>query len=347
MTAASDRELVRYSRQMLCPQIGDAGQRRIKHTIVTIVGCGALGAALADVLARAGVGMLRIIDRDFIELSNLQRQTLFDEQDIADSLPKAEAAARKLRRINSAVDVEGIIADLNPGNIAELLQDTDLLLDGTDNVETRFLLNDWAVDEGVPWVYGACVGTTGRVLPIIPGRTACLRCVWEELPAPGDLPTCDTVGVLAATAQVVASLQSVAAMKIMIGDHSTLGGLTTIDVWTGRIRQLDTQPLFDAGTCPCCHGGDRAFLRGDLAAAATALCGRDALQITPAEPRELDLRKIALRLPGTARAKHSQYMLRFAIDNIGVTVFADGRAIVQGTTDPAAARTVLAKYVGL
>ncbi len=341
-----DPEFARYSRQVLCTQIGPEGQRALKLASVTLVGCGALGSALANILVRGGVGHVQLIDRDFIETDNLQRQTLFDEHDIADSLPKAEAAARKLRRINSAVEVDAVVTDLNRDNIMELCRDADLLLDGTDNVETRFLLNDLAVKLALPWVYGACIGVEGRVMAVVPHQTPCLRCIWDEPPPAGTLATCDTVGVLASTVNVVASLQAVEATKILTGQFDGLAGLVTTDVWTGRSHAVRHQAARDEGDCACCKQGRYEFLEGDRLPATTPLCGRDAVQIVPPAPQELDLRRIAQRIPAVHRPRHSAHLLRFNVEQVTVALFADGRAIVKGTSDPTVARAVLAKFVG-
>jgi len=340
-------ELARYSRQMLFAPIGIAGQRRLKQASVTLVGCGALGGALANLLVRAGVGALRIVDRDFIELNNLQRQTLFDEHDIAQNLPKAEAAARKLRKINSAVEIEGIVGDVNPGNIVAHCGDADLLLDGTDNLETRYLVNDFAVQQSIPWVFGACLAAEGLVLPILPHQGPCLRCVWEEPPPPGATPTCNTVGILAATVNVVASLAATEAMKILTGHERDLNlRLLAIDVWAGRMRAVNVQSAFDAGNCPCCKQGRYDFLTGDTAAT-TTLGGRDAVQIPAGGDVQISFKAIAARLPAQAHAKFNEFMLRFNVESYSVTLFADGRAIIQGTSDPTVARGVYAKYVGM
>ena len=359
----SQPDLARYSRQMLFAPIGVEGQRRLRQASVTLVGCGALGSVLANTLVRAGVGSLRIIDRDFIETNNLQRQVLFDEHDIAQNLPKAEAAARKLRKINSAVEVEGIVADVNPASAEGFCRDADLILDGTDNLETRFLVNDVAVKHEIPWVYGACVASEGLVLPILPHRTPCLRCIWEEPPPPGMTPTCDTVGVLAAAVNMVASLQATAAMKILMGiadaarptplppregPHGAC--LLAIDAWEGRLRSINVQGAIDEGNCPCCKQGRYDFLAGSKVAATTTLCGRDAVQVLPGNDVLVNFRAIVERLPARSNAKHNEFMLKFNV-TVGdapcnVTVFSDGRAIVQGTADPTVARSVLAKYVG-
>lgn len=342
-----DPALARYSRQVLFEPIGAAGQKRLMLAHVGLVGCGALGTVLASTLARAGVGNLKIIDRDFVELDNLQRQVLFDELDVSQNLPKAEAAARKLRKINSAIEVRPVIADVHPGNIESLCGDVDLLLDGTDNFETRFLINDLAIKHAIPWVYGACVAAEGLVMPILPGKTACLRCIWEEAPPPGMSPTCDTAGVIGPVVNIVASFQAAEAMKILMGRLDAVNReLLTIDAWTGRVRGMNMQAARDAGDCPCCKRRRFDFLAGERASAAVTLCGRDAVQISPADgAATVDLRRMAERLR-KLRAVGNEFLLKFTVDSLAVTVFADGRAIIKGTRDPTVARGVYAKYVG-
>lgn len=341
-------ELARYSRQMLFEPLGEAGQKRLKHASVVVIGCGALGGVVANTLARAGVGYLKLIDRDFIELNNLQRQVLFDEQDISQSLPKAEAAARSLRRANSSVEIEAVVTDINHTNIEALCGDADLLLDGTDNFETRFLINDLAVKRDLPWVYGAVIGAEGLVMPIIPRETPCLRCIWEEAPPPGMSPTCDTAGVLAAAVNVVASLQALEAMKILMGKFDDLcRGLLSIDVWRQKFRTLNMAAAREAGNCRCCKQGIYDFLSGTRVSESVTLCGRNAVQILPPEgTAELDLKRIANRLTPQQRPVLNSYMLRFTAEPYLIALFPDGRAIIQGTSDPAAARSAYAKYVG-
>jgi molybdopterin/thiamine biosynthesis adenylyltransferase len=343
-----DSTLARYSRQMLFEPFGIQGQKRLVHSHVALIGCGALGTVLANTLVRAGVGYTRIVDRDFIELDNLQRQVLFDEHDIAQNLPKAEAAARKLRKINSSVEVEAVIADVHAGNIESLCHDVDLILDGTDNFETRFLINDVAVKLNLPWVYGACIAAEGLVMPILPRQTPCLRCVWEDAPPPGMTPTCDTAGVLGTVVNVVASLQALEAMKILAGKlDDVVRKLVTIDVWTGRMRAMDMQASREQGNCICCKQGRYEFLAGERASAAVSLCGREAVQISPASGAKgkIDFRALSARLKN-ARPSHNEYMLKFTVDSLSFTVFPDGRAIIKGTHDPVAARAAYAKYVG-
>jgi molybdopterin/thiamine biosynthesis adenylyltransferase len=351
-----DPALRRYSRQVLFEPIGEQGQRRLRTSNVAIVGCGALGSVLANTLVRAGVGFVRLIDRDFIEINNLQRQVLFDEQDIADNLPKAEAAARKLRRINSAVEVEAIVTDVNATNVERLCADADLILDGTDNFETRFLINDLAVKHEQPWVYGACIAAEGLLMTVLPGQTPCLRCIWEDAPPPGMSPTCDTAGVLASVVNVVASLQALEAMKLLTGKRDALTrGLITIDAWSGTFRTLDMQSALERGNCPCCKQQRYEFLAGERITGSTTLCGRDAVQVLPqAAATEggrspgLNFKQLAARLSRVAvgRPRYNEHMLKFHVDAYELTVFPDGRAIIQGTSDAGAARGIYNKYVG-
>jgi molybdopterin-synthase adenylyltransferase len=351
--ASSVNRMSRYHRQTLLPEIGDAGQRRLAASRVLLVGCGALGTVIADQLVRAGVGWLRICDRDIVETTNLQRQVLFDESDAAAELPKAIAAAQRLGRVNSAVTVDARVVDVDTGNVEELAgvagagSRADLLLDGTDNVETRYLLNDIAVKHGLPWVYGACVGTTGRVMAIRPGVTPCLRCLFPEAAGPGELPTCDTAGVLGPAAAVVASLQSIAAIKLLVGDTTALAEeLLTLDVWANRIKSVSTRDA-RRDDCPTCGRRQFEFLERD-ASSATSLCGRDAIQVRPSNPRaRLDGKTVAARLTGVAQVEVTPHFTRARLpEGIGLTVFPDGRAIVNGTTDPARARAIYARYVG-
>lgn len=341
--------LARYSRQMLFQPLGEEGQRRLASSRVTLIGCGALGTHLADMLVRAGVGFLRIVDRDFIELDNLQRQVLFDEHDFADNLPKSEAARRRLAAINSGVNVEAVVADANYGNIESLCNAAQLILDGTDNFETRFLINDVAVKHGVPWVYGACIGAEGMVMPIVPGRTPCLRCIWQEAPPPGSSPTCDTVGVIAPVVSVVTGMQGALALRILAGRVEGMSlDLHTFDVWSGAVRSLNMQSAGDARACPCCVDRRFDFLEGRAGSAFAKLCGRNAVQIAPvaAAGSRVNFAVLAERLPASAAARHNAFLLRFVIDELEFTVFPDGRAIIKGTDDVAVARGAYARYVG-
>ncbi len=340
----------RYSRQVLLEGIGEQGQRRLLESRVTLVGCGALGTVLANTLVRAGVGFTRIADRDYIEPDNLQRQVLFDEADIAAGLPKAEAARRKLAAINSGVEVEAAVCDVNAANVEALCEGAQLILDGTDNFETRFLINDAAVKLRLPWVYGACVAAEGLVMPILPHETPCLRCIWEDAPPAGMSPTCDTVGVLSPLVNMVASIQAVHAIRILTGRADMLNrDLLTIDGWSCRVRGVNMQPALEKGDCACCKHARYDFLEGRLGSSTTALCGRNAVQIRPAAGGggvAVRFQDLAARLDPATRPTFNEFMLRFATGRHEVTLFADGRAIIKGTHDPAVARAVYARHIG-
>ena len=285
---------------MLLREIGSAGQERLLASASVVVGCGALGSVIASMLVRAGVGRLRIVDRDYIELNNLQRQMLFDEDDIARGLPKAIAAAEKLHTANSQVEVEGVVADVNPDNVEQLVAGADLVMDGTDNFEARFLINDACVKHGIPWVYGGAMATYGMVSSIIPHRTPCFACFLPEKPLPGSSPTCDTVGVLSAAPNVVASLQVVEGLKILLGKEQELyGRLVYVDVWTGTLERFDARR--QSGPCPVCDLGQYAFLEAREGTYLTSLCGREAVQIHVRGGAKISFAELAQRLerPGT------------------------------------------------
>ncbi len=337
----------RYARQMRFEPIGEEGQRRLAAAQVVLVGCGALGSTLADMAVRAGVGRLRIIDRDFVEATNLQRQSLFDEQDVAAGMPKAHAAAEKLRRTNSQVAIEPLVEDLTPRNARRLVEGVDLILDGTDNLETRFLVNDAAVSFGTSWTYGACVGASGMAMAIVPGHTPCLRCLFEG-PAPPELnPTCETAGIISPAVHVAAALEMSLALQILTGNEPT-PGLWTFDLWAGRISHLGTEAFGDRTDCPCCGRGEFPFLEGTQGSQTAVMCGRNAVQITPAEALQLDLVALAERLvvAGLPRPTVNPFLVRAEAEGLGLTVFPDGRAIISGTNQPERARTVYARYVG-
>ena len=334
----------KYSRQMLFAGIGPAGQQRLLASRAALVGCGAIGAAAANLLVRAGVGYLRIIDRDFVEPSNLQRQTLFDESDALNVLPKAVAAERKLRSINSSVAVEGIVADLSPQNVEALLGEVDVLLDGTDNFETRFLINDVAVKSGRPWIYAAGVASYGLTMTIRPGATPCLACLLESgTPAQGLEETCDTIGVLGPIVNLIASLEVADALKLLSGHPEALHGrLLSCDVWTGRMQSLGAARNPE---CRACARRDFTYLQGEAQPRIT-LCGRDSVQIHE-RARALDLDVLGVRLrPLVDNLRQNDFLLRFRIAPFEMTVFADGRAILKGTQDPAVARSLYARYIG-
>jgi molybdopterin/thiamine biosynthesis adenylyltransferase len=336
----TSRDQERYSRQILFPGVAAAGQQRLLDARVVVVGCGALGSFQAGALARAGVGFLKIIDRDYVELSNLQRQWLFDQCDVEQGLPKSVAAARHLMAINSDINIDPVIADLEPGNVEELLDESGLILDGTDNFETRYLINDYAVSHGRPWVYGAAVGSYGISMAVVPGKTACLRCVYPDAPS-GAQPTCETAGVLGSVTGLIASLQVSEAIRILCGAEPS-GKITTVDVWTGDIRQI-AQPGPEP-QCPACGLGQFPYLNSERRPP-VSLCGRNAVQIHQRE-RPLDLRELAGRLAPLGVVRANEFALRFEIPPFLLTIFPDGRAIVKGTTDVGVARSLYARYIG-
>lgn len=333
-----DRE--RYSRQILFAGIGPEGQERLLSAHVAIIGCGALGSFQAGALARAGVGHIILIDRDYVELSNLQRQWLYEESDATEGLPKAIAAARRIERINSKIRVEPVVTDLTPSNIEDAIGKVDLILDGSDNFEVRYLMNDFAVYHRIPWIYGAAVGSYGLTMAIQPGVTSCLKCVFPEPPR-GAQPTCETAGVINVITSAVASLQVAAALRILAGQPAARR-ITTFDVWTGTVRQLD-QPGPDPG-CPTCGQRDFRHLRGQ-GRPPISLCGRNAVQIHERK-RPLDLATLKARLETVGTVRANEFALRFFLDPYEITIFPDGRAIIKGTQDIALARSLYARYIG-
>jgi molybdopterin-synthase adenylyltransferase len=337
----------KYSRQILFTGIGAEGQEKLLAANAVLAGCGALGTVLANLLVRAGIGRLRIIDRDFVEPSNLQRQTLFEEADAREALPKAVAAERRLRAINSDARVEGIVADLTAENCAELLGGFELIIDGTDNFQTRLLLNDAAISLGVPWIYAAAVGSYGVTMTIRPGETACLACLLEgdeKSAVLGAEATCDTAGVLNAAVGVIASVEAAEATKILAGKPEALHGrLVSTDVWTGRFQSIRVARQPD---CRACVRREFTYLEGE-AQPHIAMCGRDSVQIHE-RGRSLDLDELGRRISkvSAGNVHHNEFLLRFRVSSYEMTVFADGRAIVKGTKDPAVARSLYARYVG-
>ncbi len=344
---AIDPSLDRYSRQMRFYGIGEEGQRRLLDSRVTLCGCGALGTVLANALVRAGVGHLRLVDRDFIETSNLQRQVLFDEHDVAENLPKAEAAARKLGAINSSVHVEPVVTDIDRTNILDLVGDADLILDGTDNFEIRYLINDAAVKLGKPWVYGGCIGSHGQIMTILPNETPCLRCVFEAAPAPGEAGTCETAGVLSPIVNIVASFQAAEAFKILAGKRDKINReLTYIDVWENTVKRIKVAPLLGKVDCPCCQRKRFEWLEGDHGAHTTSLCGRNAVQVAHRSATKLNFADLAHHLEMLGEVSYNRFLLKFNADGHEFTVFPDGRAIIKGTNDVDKARTLYARYIG-
>jgi adenylyltransferase/sulfurtransferase len=342
-----EASLERYSRQMRFYGIGEEGQRRLLRSRVTLCGCGALGTVLANALVRGGVGHLRLVDRDFIETSNLQRQVLFDEHDVAENLPKAEAAARKLGAINSSVYVEPVVTDIDRTNVLDLVHDADLILDGTDNFEVRYLINDAAVKLNKPWVYGGCIGSHGQTMTILPGQTPCLRCVFEAAPAPGEAGTCETAGVLGPIVNVVASLQAAEAFKILAGRTEQINrDLIYLDVWDNVQRRIKIAPLLGKVDCPCCRRRRFEWLDGAQGSQTTSLCGRNAVQVSHRTPAALNFEALAQHLEALGQVSYNRFLLKFNVDGYELTVFPDGRAIIKGTSDEDKARALYARYVG-
>ena len=332
----------RYSRQMLFAPIGEAGQRKLARARIAVVGCGATGSALLSLLARAGVGYLRIIDRDYIERSNLQRQMLFDEADAAESLPKAIAAGRKIAAFNSEITVEPHAADLTPDNVEDLLCDVEIVLDGTDNFETRYLINDFAVDRNVPWIYAAGVASYAVTMNILPGETACLACIFPDSPR-GIVETCDTSGILNSAVNFVASVAATEALKLAVGARDKVRRtLLSYDVWTNDFATVNADK--PRSGCRACQERDFIHLAGEGRPHIT-LCGRNSVQIHERE-RPIDFDEISRRLTPHGEVKHNDFVLRFWRDPYELTLFPDGRAIIKGTTDTAIARSLYARFVG-
>ena len=330
--AANDLNLERYVRQMRYPPMGEEGQRKLLESRALLCGCGALGSVLANTLVRAGVGHLRIVDRDFLELNNLQRQVLYDEEDV---------------KINSQVEVEAIVADVDHTNIPSLVEDVDVILDGTDNFETRFLLNDASIKFGIPWVYGGCIGCEGQAMTILPGETPCLRCLMQDAPPPGTTATCDSAGILAPVVNVIASIQACEALKILSGNRNAISrALLVVDLWDNRLRHIGLDSLKETADCPTCQGKEFPWLDGKRGSHTAVLCGRNAVQLSFPDREDVDLSALARRLEGVGKVSHNRFLLRFEVDGYEITVFPDGRAIIGGTDDLTEARTVYAKYIG-
>lgn len=335
----------RYSRQILFAEIGKAGQEKLLDARVLIVGCGALGASHAEMLSRAGVGHLKIVDRDFVEFTNLQRQTLFKESDAIERMPKAIAAKTRIAEINSEIEVDAIVADVNQSNIEQIIADADLVLDGTDNFQIRYLLNDACVKLGKTWIYGAAVSSYGTTMTIIPGETPCLRCIFEEMPDAGSSPTCDTAGVIMPIIATVSAVQVSEAMKIIVGDRDALhGSLMQFDVWQNDWRKIKlSKPNAD---CRACGQGIFDFLDAESQEFSAVLCGRNAVQISPPNPTTIELKSFGEKLSQLSDVKQNDYLVRFTAGENEITVFRDGRAIIRGTDDISVARSLYARYVG-
>ena len=333
----------RYSRQILFHEIGENGQSRLAAATVLIIGCGALGTVSANHLARAGVGCIRIVDRDYVELHNLQRQVLFDETDARNRIPKAVAAAEKLGKINSEIRIEAIMVDASPGNIEELLDSVDLVLDATDNLEVRYLINDACVKHEVPWIYAGAIGAVGMTMNIIPGKTACFYCLMQAPPEPGTLPTCETIGVLNGAPGVIASIQAVEAMRILTGHLPSKAALIYVDLWLQEFKRLSIER---SPGCPVCAEKHYDFLSGGRYSETFALCGRNAVQISLAQGHRIPIENLKSRLAALGEVADNGYFLSFKVDAYEMIIFPEGRTMIKGTTDESIARTLFAKYIG-
>ena len=342
----TNKDFSRYIRQTIFPGIGQTGQQRLSEARVVIIGCGATGTVIANHLARAGVGQLIAADRDFVELNNLQRQLLFDEQDLAQNLPKAVAAERKLRAVNSDIEVQGVVTDINAENIESLIEGATVVLDGTDNFETRYILNDACLKHKIPWIYTGAVATYGMSQTIIPGQTACLRCHFEDVPPPGTNATCDTAGVVGPVVAAIASVSATEAIKLIVGQGDLNGGIIHFDVWYNTFEQFESSgPRED---CPACQRRNFEFLNQEKGGHAVSLCGRNAIQIRQPGAGQLRLAELADRLAAVSNiTARNDYLLRFSVEGYEITLFADARAIIKGTEDETVARGLYAKYVGV
>jgi adenylyltransferase/sulfurtransferase len=335
----------RYSRQIRFAPIGAEGQLKIGKVRIALIGAGALGSVSAELLVRAGAGFLRIIDRDFVELSNLQRQSLYDEDDVRANLPKAVAAAAKLKRFNSTVQIEPIVDDVNPATVEDYIKDVDLVLDALDNFETRFVINDACAKHARPWIYSSAVGSYGLVMPIIPGKSPCLRCMIGSLPAPGSAPTCDTAGVIGPITHIIASIQAAQALKWITGNWEMKNlELITYDVWAHRFHRLTLENDV-MKNCPVCAEGRFDYLDGSPLRTVT-LCGRNAVQLIPGVRSDLDFPRLSSSIGNSGVVQFNEFLLKCSSPPFELTLFKDGRAIVKGTEDPGVARSVYTKIVG-
>jgi molybdopterin-synthase adenylyltransferase len=338
--------LERYARQILFKPFAREGQDRLRNACATVIGCGALGSASAEMLVRAGIGSVRLVDRDFVELGNLHRQSLFTEEDVREGLPKAVAAQRALRSINSEVEVLAVVQDLSSESIAEVCASSTVLLDGTDNFETRYLINDFAVAKSIPWIYGACLGSFGTACLIDPGHTPCFRCLCEEPPPSGGVETCDTAGVIAPVVQVVAAFQVAQAMKLFAPDTHREWRLLQVDVWQDSWRTLSLSQM-KRPDCECCVERRFRFLAGREESRLTRLCGRNAVQVSPGRSVSIDFEELARRLAVAVQVSFNAYMMTIQLPEHRIVLFPDGRSIIQGTEDFGEARSIYARYIGM
>ena len=335
----------RYSRQVLFAPIGRAGQEKLLQSRVAVIGLGALGTVSADTLARAGVGYLKLVDRDYVEESNLQRQVLFDEDDAAMAMPKALAAVAKLKKINSGVVYEALVEDVNYSNVQELIAGVDLVMDATDNFETRFLLNEACVKKNIPWIYGACVASCGITFAIIPGETACLTCFLGNIPPAGTGETCDTAGVISPIVNVVASIQTAEALKLLTGSNEAMRGkVLFIDLWENIFSEM---AAVRDEHCPVCAKRSFTLLAGKMQQHCTYLCGRDAVQVLPPAKMNLSLEKLREKLLPLGEVSANDFLLKFTTGKHQMVIFPDGRVLIKGTSDEKIARTLYARYIGV
>lgn len=341
------KQFSRYERQFILKEIGREGQRLLDKSRVAVVGLGALGSVSANLLARAGIGRMLLIDRDFIEMNNLQRQVLYDEKDLKENLPKAVAAKQKLEEINSEIKVECSVSDVNPNTIHELLGECDLIVDGTDNFETRFLLNDYSLARTIPWIYGGAVRTEGMSYVILPGETPCLRCLFGEAPGPGDAQTCDQVGILAPVAHMIASFQAVEAIKILAKKKKDVDRrLWKMDIWNREFQAINVEHLRNT-PCEACRDEKYIYLQRIQGTRAVALCGQNAVQITTSYKEKINFKKLAAKMALAENIQYNEYLFRCHWSRFQVTLFVNGRAIVKGTENPDEAKSVYSKLIGL
>jgi adenylyltransferase/sulfurtransferase len=331
----------RYSRQIQLPGIGEKGQIKLGESSVTIIGCGALGTVIASTLVRAGVGKVKIIDRDIIEYHNLQRQILYDEEAVRKQLPKAVAAERRLKKINSSVEVEGVVADVNYSNIEKLVAGSDLMLDGLDNPETRFLVNDVSLKHGIPWIYGGAIAVYGMTMDIIPGETPCFRCIFPSVPAAGTIPTCDTAGVIGPAPFIIGSLQSTEAIKMLVGARDVNRDLLTVDVWQGSLERFKVSRRED---CPACQGR-YDFLNVRFGIRTTILCGQFSVQVLDPKVASVSFEKLKEQLKKVGSVRQSESTLNFTVDTNELVIFPDGRIILKNSFDESLARELYLKYI--
>lgn len=332
----------RYSRQILCHSIGKEGQARLGDSSIVIIGCGALGTVIANMMVRAGVGKIRIIDRDLIEYHNLQRQILFNEEDVKNKLPKAVAAERHLKKVNSSVEIEGVVADVHYANIEKLVSGTDLILDGLDNLETRFLINDVSLKHGIPWIYGGAIATYGMTMNIIPGKTPCFRCVFHSVPPPGVIPTCDRAGVIGPAPSIIASLQSVEAMKVLTSAREINFDVIYLNIWQGTFERF--RPRFRPD-CPACKG-NYEFLQRQFGIRTTILCGQYSVQVLDPGVDRLPLKELAKQLKASGEVSYNEITLNLKVNGHEVVIFPDGRLILRNSFDELLARQLYVKYIG-